>query len=154
MSPVIICAFLFIAVHNRGKKGCQIPLFWARKSLKISCFGSCCFTTWWPKSIQSTKHKSVPVKCLMKGWKHKHLVGGSRRGTLVRKVESMLNWSEHRASLVWRHWNSLFMQRSDGDNYLSDECLQSFITEFGGILPLDNMSVVSLLYVYNSTDLK
>lgn len=30
----------------------------------------------------------------------------------------------------------------------------NFITEFGGILPRENMNVMSLLYVYNSTDLK
>lgn len=143
-----LCFSLRRRAQHRGGKN--------RTSLKISCFGSCCFATWWPKSIESTKHKSVPAKCPLKGWKHKHLVGGCRWVTLAEKCVVEVDLIRRRGPLECDIIETLFMQRPSVNGPTVKTTFQMnvyshFLTKLGGILSCENSNVMSLL---NSTDLK
>lgn len=85
LSQSVSDCYLFLSSSScttQRKKVFQVPPLWRKMSLKISCFATR------PKSIQSTTHKIVPIKRLLRGRKvHQRWVTlGGRCGVNVRPI--------------------------------------------------------------------
>lgn len=159
MSPVIICAFLSVVVHNRGKKRLSDSSVLGQKEPKNILFWFLLLSNLMAKIDSKHKTQECPSKVPDERLRAQTPGGWVQEGDLNQKCVVGVGLIRTRGLSSVTSLKFSFMQRLSVNvptviTTFQMNVYSHFIAEFGGILPRENMSVMSLPYVYNSTDLK